>query len=596
MPFFHRTLRPYAIVPALLLAAKLLAQDPAHVEPTLQKGVELIRQSNPQEAERVFLRLVDADKDNPDLLYHLALSRSLQGRLDQARSGFERVLELDPHRADACFEIAACFLKTKDYLQALSWAERGLQLSPRDPYGLELAGTILYLMDFKVKALHYWNQLGRPRLTELDIRPKRPLNRQRIAEEIHLVPGDLLSAREIEVARWRLQQHRYIRTTQFQPIPGQSPDQYGLEVNLDNRRGFGSLPEFLFNSLSNVGFRTLRLTYWDLAGTGVTSSLHWRWRADASRTQVDFEMPRPGHLPVYAGLAYNWRDESWYLSGNASQPKPDLNLRYHEAGLRVLVPLRVPQLSLTAGIVARRRTYELFGAQGTSPARGSDAKDSTSVSAENISRPQLQSARRAVWFRFAPLLQLHGRESPGAGGWENRFRGALDFGRSSNPVGTNHSRLSVTWENRYDWVSGSQMQRTLAFGVHAGRLSEPGLFEDHFILGVGPDVDFWLRAHPFLRTGKPGRTPLAGQFALCNLTAASDIKSWKWLKVGVVAFFDVAQLSRLYPGQTISPTLVDTGIGMELGSRLVPARRFTFAWGYDAKSDRHVFYVTSSYR
>jgi hypothetical protein len=46
----------------------------------------------------------------------------------------------------------------------------------------------------------------------------------------------------------------------------------------------------------------------------------------------------------------------------------------------------------------------------------------------------------------------------------------------------------------------------------------------------------------------------------------------------------------------ISPTPVDTGVGLELGSRLVPARRFTFAWGYDAKSDRHVFYVTTSYR
>lgn len=596
MRSLRQILRSFSIVPVLMLAAEVFAQSSVPAVPNLQQGIELIRQSNLQEAERVFLSLLEADKDNPDLLYYLALSRSRLGRLDEARSGFERVLELDPRRADACFEIAACFLKSKDYPQALSWTERGLQFSRTDPYGLELAGTVLYLMDSKIKALHYWNQLDRPHLTELDIHLSHSQNSQRIAEEIHLVPGDILSAREIEAARWRLQQHRYIRSTQFQPVPGPSPDQYALKVDVDHRRAFGSLPEFLFNSFSGVGFRTLRLTYWDLAGTGITTNMQWRWRTDALRAQADFDMPRPAHLPVYAGMGYNWRQESWYLSGYSSQPDPDINIRYHEVGLRALIPVKVPQLSFTAGFVARRRTFESSGAQETATARGGVAKDLISISAETTSQAQLETARRVVWLRFAPLLQLRGDESPGSQGWQSRARAALDFGRSGNPGGMGHSRLSGGWQNRYDWFSGSQMQRSLVLGVHAGRLSEPGLFEDHFILGVGPDVDFWLRAHPFLRAGKPGRTPLAGQFALCNLTAASDIKSWKWLKVGVVAFLDVAQVSRAYPGQMTSPTPVDTGVGLELGSRLVPARRFTFAWGYDAKSDRHVFYVTTSYR
>ena len=471
---------------------------------------------------------------------------------------------------------------------ARSWAEHGLRLSPRDDYGLDLAGTASFLMDYKIEALRYWNRLNRPHLTELQVRPTGSASRQRIAEEIRLMPGDRLSAHEIEAARWRLRQHRYIRAVQFRPMPGPTPDQYSLEVDAGTRRGVGSRPEFLFNTLSNIGFRTWRVTWWDIAGSGVTTDLLWRWRSEAQRALVDVDVPRPMHLPVYAGVSYDWRDESWHLSGQPNQAA-DFRLRTHEVGMRVLVPLRLPQLSLAAAVAGRRRAFE------PAPVSHPAADPVPSASAVD-SQSELETARGVFWMRFSPVLQLSEREPQSGAGVESGLRGSLDLGRTRNPVSQHLSRLSISWENRFDWVSHAKRQRTLLLGLHTGRLSEPGPAEDHFVLGVGPDADFWLRAHPFLRHAKPGQTPLAGEFVLGNMTAAADIKAWKWLKLGVTAFFDLAWMPRLYPGQRTSSTALDAGIGIELGSPLVSSRRFTLAWGHDAKTGRDVFYLAGSFR
>jgi tetratricopeptide (TPR) repeat protein len=589
----HRNFVSAALI--LLLVVTCVAQD-ADSRQSLQQGVELLRETRYAEAERLFLRLVELDANNADARYYLALSRSQQGRLNEAITGFEQVLRIDPKNADACFEIAGIYVRTKDYSAALSWIRRGLQLSPQNEYGLEIAGTVNFLLDSKIEALRYWNRLNRPHLSELRINSTDSIHRQRIAEEIHLVPGDLLSTQEIDAARWRLRQHRYIRGIKFQPTPGAEPDQYALDIDADMRRGVGSRMEFLFNTLSNIGFQTWRLTWWDIAGRGVTSDLLWRWRSDAQRIQLNFDMPRPVHLPVYAGASYNWRDESWYLSGNPDQTQSDFRLRTHEAGVRFLLPVKVPQLSLAASVVTRARRFDLHGVPHVDGSNGVSASGATGTGGEEEGPAPLETARRASWFQLAPVLQLREKESPSVAGLESRIHAGLDIGRAWDPISRKLSRFSVSWENRIDWNSRDKLQQTLLLGLHGGYLSEPGLAEDHFMLGVGPDTDFWLRAHPYLREGKPGNTPLAGEFLLGNLTVASDVKNWKWIKIGALAFLDVAQVPRLYPGQPIPRVLADVGIGVELGSPIIPSRRFTIMWGHDTRTGHNVFYLASALR
>jgi hypothetical protein len=89
---------------------------------------------------------------------------------------------------------------------------------------------------------------------------------------------------------------------------------------------------------------------------------------------------------------------------------------------------------------------------------------------------------------------------------------------------------------------------------------------------------------------------LARQFILANVTATREVKRWNWFTVGLVGFADVAALPRLYAGQDLPGSLVDTGVGLELGSPLSPERRFTFVWARDWRGGANIAYVTTSLR
>ncbi len=89
---------------------------------------------------------------------------------------------------------------------------------------------------------------------------------------------------------------------------------------------------------------------------------------------------------------------------------------------------------------------------------------------------------------------------------------------------------------------------------------------------------------------------MAGRFLMGNLTAATDLKSWKWIKLGTVAFLDLAQVSRHYPGQAVPRVLADAVIGIEGGSPFIPSQRFTITWGRDTRTNRNVFYLATSFR
>jgi tetratricopeptide (TPR) repeat protein len=131
---------------------------------------------------------------SPDAHFQLALSQALQGNLEAALVEFKTALTLSPRLADADFEIGGIYLKKKNYREALKWVQKGLRLEPRSDYGLDLAGTLCFLMDAKIEALRYWNGMARPHLTGIYISSTTQLDRQSIADKsgtsIHLFPAN----------------------------------------------------------------------------------------------------------------------------------------------------------------------------------------------------------------------------------------------------------------------------------------------------------------------------------------------------------------------------------------------------------------------
>ncbi len=560
---------------ALCLSLLLLIQPtggaqepPATVQrDRIARGNELLRQTRYDEAAALFARWLEEEPQNPDAQYYLALTRGLQRRLDEALNGFRRVLELDPRRAEARFEIAGILLGRGEYREAFEHTREGLRLKPDSEYGLDLAGSLAFLMGDKVEALRYWNRRNRPRLTEMTI-VSGPLDRYRVAEEIDLKPGDLLSSVELEKAAWRLSRHDYIRQVEFNPVPGPVPEQYALEVNVNSRRGFGGAGELLFRTLGEVAFETLHLSYWNMRNSGTTVHLPLRWNPEARFFGLELDSPRPLHYPVYVRAWYGWRDESWFLQRSGSSPS--FRLRTHDLTTSVLLPLTVPQLAADVYLGYRWRN---FSANSPAPA-------GTEREPDGVFRVGL-----------APELRILNGSSPV--GWRPGSALKADFAwaRLYNADQRYASRISASWRNRLERTSKAGRDTSLRLGLHAGWLSSQNPVEDYFLLGVGPDADFPLRAHPIFRDGRKGGSPMASRFALGNLSCRQDIYRWKVLRIGFLAFADAAQIWSRYSGQEGAGTLVDTGIGIEFGSSLISENRFTVAYGRDWKGERNTLYV-----
>jgi hypothetical protein len=539
-----------------------------------QPGLALVEQARYEEAERLFRAWRAVLPGDADAAYHVALAAALQKRWLDARRGFMDVLAREPGRVDARFEIAATFLQTRAYEQARQWADSGLSVRPDDEYGLDLAGTAAFLTGERIQALRYWNRAGRPHLTETTITAEG-VSRQAVADEIDLKPGDLLSWRAIERARWKIAQHGYLSAT-FEPMPGSGPDAYALAVSARGRRGFGSPWELLFTGLSDLSFHAVRAAYWNVAGSSTSVSARWRWTGDAERLQLDLSVPRLAHVPTYATASYLDRDERWDFGSGTS----GLRLRLTKISVRKTIPLDVPRLSMTVGLAATRRRTERLESPAT-------------AAAADLARFQADlAARSTAWL----LTELKAAAPPVRlpSGWEVRpsFRLGVDGGLVARGGTGRYGRFSADADARGVRTMWGWRQAFLAAAIHGGAVSRGAVIEDHFVLGLGPDADVQLRAHPFMRGGAPGAAPLAGSFVSANLTAAQDVVRVGLLQLGVVAFLDSALVTRAHPAMPDGRRFVDGGIGVELASSVQASRRVRVQWGHDLRTGGDIACVT----
>lgn len=562
----------------LWLLFSLSTQHPAADMDTLRlRGEALLSESRIVEAEAVFAAWVEWAPSSSDAHYDLAVSRALLGRVSAAREEFIRSIELDTRRADARFEIAAGFLIEKNYAEAIVWIDEGLHRAPNDPFGLDLAGTVHFLNGGKIWALQYWNRVNRPRLRSLQIETNGHAERQVVADAVGLAPGDLLSWREIQRARWRLAQYRYLRDVVFEPVPGDTPDQYDLRVAVDGRHGIGSPAEVLLGGAADLGSSSLRLTDWNIAQTGVTVAARWRWVTDARLAQVSVDVPGILRTSVSALLSFSARDERW----NSSHAGGGFRLERRDTEVSLTIPLRLPESAMVLSAILRRRRF--------TPFLDSDPMD-------NHRSLRDTSVTGAVWLRATPTTTFAERRSPTGWAFQPILRGSMEAGREWSVGWPTFSRLSLSSSFSLKKLVPSRRQQDVVVALSAGALLGPGLAEDQFILAAGPDGNVAMRAHPFLRDGRPGSAALASRFMVGNLTVGSALKSWTPFTVGVVGFADVGMLASGYPIQGNSHRLVDAGLGLEFGTFLSTLSRVTVVWGRDWRQRRNIVYVTASLR
>ena len=540
--------------------------DSSDDEHRIAQGTELLRTSHYSGAEALFRDWVREAPSNSSAHHYLALSLAFQSRLEEALIGFRQALSLDPNRSDSCFELAAVLLKLDQPAEAYRWARRGLRIEPESQYGLDLAGSLSFLLNSKNQALEYWNRLDRPHLMSMDILAPDHLDRFSVAEEIDLKPGNLIKGSELERAAWRLAQHPHIRSVELSPVPGPDPDQFSLEVRVASRSGFGNRGEFLANTFGQIAFQTARLHYWNLLGSGTSLEVPVRWNPQARWFQFSLASPRPAHLPIYTSAVYGWRDETWNLGSDNS-----FRLRSHQVSTSLLFPVAIPRLGAQLRLGYRWRSF--------------DADTATA----DFGSPQTETG--AFFVALNPSLNILKRDAPAGWRLSSDLQSELRVTRTRNPDDGVTFRTSASWESRFESSTSSNHEQSLEIGLHAGWISQQSLVEDHFMLGMGPDTDFALRAHRIFRDGGKGLSPVAGRFALVNLSWRREIRKVGLLGLGLVVFTDVAKVGRSLAGQPDFDTIVDTGAGVELGWGPLRSNRLTVAYGRDWKGKRNTLYV-----
>jgi tetratricopeptide (TPR) repeat protein len=568
----------------ILACSGLHAQPESGAGALSERGEALLSESRFTEAEQVFRNWTIQEPANPKAYFGLAMSQGLQGRHDDALVGFRKALSLDPHFADAWFEIAGiCVLKQR-YRDGIEAVRHGLKIDPDNEYGLDVAGTLKFLSGDRLGALFFWNKLGRPRLGKLLITSSKPLNRQRIADEIDMKPNSILSYSELEKSQWRLRQHKYIRSAVFTPVPEVAPHQYDLEVKVDSRQGFGSPIEVLASAISGVGFHTYRFSYANLYESGVTIDGSMRFKSTGRWMQLEFNLPRPAHLDLYGTALYAWRDESWSFEGMQKNSASDAvyRLRMHEVTGSVLQPVKLPRILIDTTFAVRRRILE-------SPEPIEPAAEGNAIG----------SSRRwdwVSWFRLSPNIEVFDCQSPSGWKWQSQFKTGIDLGLSKNSLARNPSRFSGSLEGRIESPSNEGLRKTIRWGVHGGTMSQSAFMEDYFRLGVGPDVPYQLRAHPLFKEGILGATPLASRFLLGNITVSRDIHNWKYFSLGLSAFCDSAKIRRSYSKQSFPSSAVDAGTMVQVGLRGSSSMRFAVTYAKDLRTGRNVYYFSTVLR
>jgi hypothetical protein len=200
-----------------------------------------------------------------------------------------------------------------------------------------------------------------------------------------------------------------------------------------------------------------------------------------------------------------------------------------------------------------------------------------------------------MWMRLMPSLQLVDRRSLTGWNIESQLEASLDVGSYGGSGGHRAARFALSWHGRVGRAAAEASKSRVRWGISAGYVSRAAALEDHFLLGVGPDVHFPLRAHPLFGEGGLGSTPLAGEFVLGGLTAGRDLHAWKWLELGLVTFLDTGTIPRAFNSR--SPlTVLDTGAGIEIGVPGASISRFTVSYGRDWQKRQNVFYLSASLR
>jgi tetratricopeptide (TPR) repeat protein len=555
------------LVMALLGAATSPAQPVRHPDAQIRQAIQrayaqqqwtdVVRLAQP-----LVVRSADINFDYGMALAHL-------GRMKAARAALLAGRRQSPRDRRFPIELAGVAFEQKRYPQAAAWLRRGLNLDPKDQYANDFAGTVYYLMGNLPAALRYWNRIGKPYLSALDVSGQLRVHRLLLERAFTFSPAAVLKESQFQTSSARLNALGIFPEWKID-LNARPDGKFGADFHGIERDGFGPTPlQAAVSIFSGLPYETIYPGYDNMGRSAMNAQSLLRW--DDQKRRAWLSLSAPLHdLPEHRWQMFaDMRNENWAIRRSFTGTAPvlgSLNLQWQRAGASV-ASLTSGRFSWRLGAEFSHRSYR-------------NVVDGSALTSQLV--------------------------LPGYGL-------ALKVEAEGKPIDQPQRRLYVTMAARSEtgrlWSSPPHLYQRLQGSVLAHwfpcaqtntwevsqRLRGGGLlgtypFDQLFLLGVERDTNLWLRGHIGTRDGRKGSAPLGDRYFLANSDLYRRVYGNGLIEVQAGPLFDVGRMGAPTTGLSTSQWLFDTGIEAKLTVLGTPV---ILTWGHDLRSGSNAFFGTA---
>ena len=499
-------------------------------EDLLARGRTELEAERYQAAESLFRQALEQEASNSEASFLLGLALAKQERWTDAERQLERAVTLKPAYAAAHVELAGVYFKQDRREKARASLQTGLMLDPQNSYARSFLAILSYLQDRRLEALHHWNLLGEPRVARIEIATSEDAEPELVESLFRFNEGEVLDREQLLQSYWV--QHRFRLGPRFgwqlDPQPGAH---WNLRLDLPPvSDSFSNKTGFLIENSSRAVFnREIGLGLRDGRGRRLAGGV--RWDAPRKRAGASAWFPFFASSSDLLRLGFDLRDEDWSHTASGT--------RY---------AYRTEKLfGAYEWLISGRRSLAIHGGYQRQDYR---------FEGDKIALPQSPHLL-AVGLEWNQLWGLDAGENARLS-WMARLDAFSPIGAAGEPAHRMMSGLGV------DWTVAGKSETRLRLSLQGGVSGRDLPLDHYFLFGTGPDARLPLKAHPELRDGRRGNSPMGRDFVL--LSAELGRRLWRWglLEVGGFVFSDTAFVSGRPFLSGSGERFQDVGVGLRL--------------------------------
>ena len=546
-------------------------------EELYKRGLKHYERDNYAEAEVFLKEAIKYGEKKDSILFLLGMCSAFQNRLEEAENHFLNALEIN-NRCEQCYlELGGIYFRKKEHQKAVQFIKRAIKINPDNEYSHDFLGTLYFINGLTNHALREWNRINKPIMANLSIENDRLKRKELIIKELRFSPGQMIRASMIRESRKRLDKIGNISNVSFNLVPHQeSPEDFDLLLSFYEEKGFGkNLGFFLINLLGDIPQKTFYLDYKNIFDKNINVSASYRFNSLRKKYHILMTFPRFFDLPFYTSLAYTDKNEVWNLQEALPlQTRIEGRIKTREFTIRFDY-VYDDKISYSQFLKFKSRNIPNTILSGKIE--------------EGLFFPEVRNI-----FSYGGQFKLNLIHNLSKNIFSDFSLAYAVFSLKERDR-SRFTKLSLTSENTKVWrrALSDDVVSNLLWRIMLGYSSTGIPLEDKFLLGIGPDAQYYLRAHSTTQGGRLGNSPVVDKFILSNLQYSHHLFRLFPFKIEGGLFIDCANIFGKNSIHYKNRFIVDVGVFSKIYLFKFP---FILSYGHNFKEKVNSFYVGSHVR